>query len=120
MSTQRIAADPITQAETGLADISDDELAALLATDPYVKRRGPYLTIEVQAEHLPDEPDRCPECSEGYERVSYDRDPDDGTHVARYIHHLTGFGGDWCEAESEWQPQRVITVAYERARQVSR
>lgn len=116
---QRIAADPVTQARTGTEDITDEALAALLATDPYVKRSGPYLTIETQPEELPPKPEACPVCGEPYERVSYDRDSDDGTHIAQYIHHLTGFGGDWCEAESDWRAQEVITVEYERARRVS-
>ena len=113
-SDTRIAADPVLQASTGTADIGDDELAELLATDPYVKRRGPYLTIETQPERLPERPSRCPECGEGYEKRVFSRRGE-----ARYVHHQSGFGGDVCVVEADWQPQRVVTVEYERARRVS-
>lgn len=123
MSTQRIMATPANQSLAG-EDISDDDLAELLAADPYVKIRGPRMTIETQPEVLPDAPDHCPECGESYERRSFDQhdsfDDSPPERFVRYIHHSTGFGGEWCEVPTEWTPQKTITVRYERAKRVSR
>lgn len=109
--TQRIMATPQNQP---LAEISDDDLAALLENDPYVKVRGSLMTIETQPEVLPDAPENCPECGESYEKRTFR-----ALGAARYIHHESGFGAEWCEVESDWQPQRTVTVQYERAKRVS-
>lgn len=115
MSTdQRILADPVTQAQGGTEDITDGALAALLATAPYVKRSGPYLTIETQAREVPERPETCPACGESYKRRSFPRRGE-----AVYVHHMTGFGGDVCTVPCEWTPQRIVTVLFKRAKRVS-
>ena len=114
MSAERIMATPQNQPLAG-EDISDDDLAELLASDPYVKVRGSLMTIETQPERLPERPKCCPNCGEPYEKRTFR-----ALGEVRYIHRLTGFGGNWCTVECDWQPQRTITVEYERAKRVSR